>query len=240
MTVTLYALVMVFAALVTAIGLVLLFSKHAPQPLSKIRVAGQEFQFSAPGLVVALAGCALFILLPVIQLNDRNVVELGSHPDGILHDDNVVVPGEEHEPNGNFDTANVIKIGTATKGVITTRDDRDFVKLQIPKTLTGLPRVRVIVEKTFSAAVTVYDENEQRVGDNIGLGKDPVSFSFEGTPGAYYYIVVDSFNNEHGEYTLVVKQDKQHARTSTSFPTTARETRNGQPAASTAQSSLLL
>src|SRR5262245_35864178 len=116
MRITLYALVMAFGALVAVIGLVLLFRKHDQESLSKIKLFGQEFQFSAPGLVVTLAGCALFILLPVIRVPDTDVIVIALHSnDGPGPVPNVFVAGEEKEPNDNFDTANLIKFGTTTK-----------------------------------------------------------------------------------------------------------------------------
>lgn len=78
MRITLYALVMAFGALVASIGLVLLFRKNEQQSLSKIKIFGQEFQFSAPGLVVALAGCALVVLFPVLGIHDKDVITFGS------------------------------------------------------------------------------------------------------------------------------------------------------------------
>jgi hypothetical protein len=206
MTVTLYGLVMVFGALVAAIGLVLLFRKHE-QALSRIKLFGQEFQFSAPGLVVTLAGCVLFVLLPVLQVKDKDVIVLGPRPSDGIRDVNVSVGGEEHEPNDNFNTANIIKFGTTTKGVITTSKDRDFFKFQVLATLSGLPKVRVILEKSFDAEVRIYNENEEKTGGGVGMGDNPVSFSFESTPGASYYIVVDAIGEGRGEYTLILKQE---------------------------------
>ena len=206
MTVTLYGLVMIFGALVAGIGLVMLFRKHE-QALSRIKLFGQEFQFSAPGLVVSLAGCILFVLLPVLQVNDRDVFVIGqSSNDGTRRDVNVLVGGQEHEPNDNFDKANIVKFGTTTQGVLTP-NDRDFFKFQIPATL-GLPKVRVIVEKMFSAQAHIYDANEVGVASGYEVGEGPVSFSFDGTPGAYYYIVVEAMSgSDRGEYTLILKHE---------------------------------
>jgi hypothetical protein len=118
------------------------------------------------------------------------------------------VVGREHEPNDNFDTANIIKFGAKTKGVLTTPTDHDFFKFQVPATLTGLPKIRVIIEKPFSAKAQIYDVNEQTVANTYEVGESPVSFSFDGTPGAYYYIVVEPLgNNDRGEYTLILKQE---------------------------------
>jgi hypothetical protein len=204
MTVTLYALVMVFGAIVASMGLLLLFRKHE-ESLSRIKIFGQEFQFSAPGLVVTLAGCILLVLFPVLGVTDRDVIVLGSPKEG--HRYSVSVGGKEHEPNDNFDIANIIKFGTTTTGVLTTPNDHDFFKFQVPATLTGLPRVRIIVEKPFWAAATIYDENEQRVAYGDQTGESPVSFSFEGTPGALYYIVVAPMYGERGEYKLILRQE---------------------------------
>jgi hypothetical protein len=208
MRVTLYALVMAFGALVAGIGLVLLFRKQE-QSLSKMRIFGQEFQFSAPGLVVTLAGCVLVILLPVLEVNDKDVIVFGSGSnDGSHPGPNLAVTVKEYEPNGNFDTANVIKFGTTTKGVLTTSKDRDFFKFQVPATLSGLPKVRVILEKSFDASVRIYDDNEEKVGDmQMAFGDNPVSFSFESTPGAYYYVVVDSYAEGRGEYKVILRQE---------------------------------
>jgi len=68
--------------------------------------------------------------------------------------------------------------------------------------------VRVIVEKPFSAKVVIYDENEQNVTSGYEVGESPVSFSFEGTPGAHYYIVVEPMSaNDRGEYKLILRQE---------------------------------
>ncbi len=206
MKITLYALVMTFGAVVASIGLVLLFRKHE-QSLSRIKLFGQEFQFSAPGLVVFLAGCAIFILFPVLQVNDRDVIVIGSpRSSGGDIPNAVAVVGEEKEPNDNFDTANIIKLGTAVKGALTTQEDRDFFKFQVPAGLSGLPqKIRVIVEN-IGAYVHVYDDKEQIVNSVFGSPGEPVSLSFEGVPGAYYYILVA----EHGgigEYELIVKRE---------------------------------
>lgn len=200
MTITLYELVMAFGALVAGIGLVLLFRKQEQQSLSKIKIFGQELQFSAPGLVVTLAGCALVVLLPVLGKPDSNVFVFGSNnPFG----GNYVVGREHH----SFDTAYPIKLGSSTKGTITKPEDRDFFKLQIPASLTGLPKVRVIAEKAFAMTAEVFDNDERKVNTNIALDTDPVSLSFEGASGAYYYIVVGSFTGGRGDYLLKVKQE---------------------------------
>jgi hypothetical protein len=156
MTVTLYAIVMAFGALVASIGLVLLFRKHE-ESQSRIRLFGQEFQFSAPGLVVTLAGCALVVLLPVLQVSDKPIFSIGSGSSAGIHSEGAT---DAKGPHHSFSTAYTIKLGSSTKGAITIPTDRDFFKFQVPTSQSGVPKIRVIVEKRFWANVTVYDSNE--------------------------------------------------------------------------------
>src|SRR5262249_8020080 len=72
MTVSLYALVMTFGALVAAAGLVLLFIRQE-QGKNRIKILGQEFQISTPALVVFLAGFALVIMTPALQIKNQAV-----------------------------------------------------------------------------------------------------------------------------------------------------------------------
>src|SRR5262245_45216955 len=60
MTITQNAIIMVFGALIAIAGLVLLYLR-SERGENKIKLFGQEFQVSAPALVVFLAGCAVFV-----------------------------------------------------------------------------------------------------------------------------------------------------------------------------------
>jgi len=205
MTVSLYALVMTFGALVAAAGLVLLFIRQE-QGQNKIRILGQEFQISTPALVVFLAGCALVIMPPALQMKNPDVIVIprrdGPHPDG----KHVEIDGEEKEPNDDPPHANPLTVGSDIKGVITTAQDRDFFIFQSPtKPTAAQQKVRVIVRKMFTATVVIYNENEEKVAGDIAGGEDPVSFAFEVIPGANYYVIVESFSDGHGAYELLFK-----------------------------------
>src|SRR5262245_8453661 len=208
MTVSLYAMLMTFGALVAAAGLVLLFIRQE-QGQNKIRILGQEFQISTPALVVFLAGCALVIMPPALQMKNPDVIVIprhdGPNPDG-KHVEHVEIDGEEKEPNDDPPHANSLTVGSGIKGVITTAQDRDFFILQSPtKPTAAPPRVRVIVRKLFHAQVVIYNENEEKVASNVALGEDTVSFAFEVIPGANYYVIVESFSDGHGAYELLFK-----------------------------------
>jgi hypothetical protein len=208
MTVSLYALVMTFGALVAVAGLVLLFTRQ-DQGQSRIKIFNWEFQVSTPALVVFLAGCALFIILPALQIQDRDLFTIGPRNDGPAHDGNhMLINGEEKEPNDDPPHANLIRMGSLTRGAIATTQDRDFFKFQIPtKSAATLPKVRVILRKMFHATVVIYNENEEKITGNTALGEDTLSFTFEVTPGANYYLIIESFSPGHGTYELLLKEE---------------------------------
>src|SRR5262249_47796635 len=205
MTVSLYALVMTFGALVAAAGLVLLFIRQE-QGKNRIKILGQEFQISTPALVVFLAGCALVIMPPALQMKNPDVIVIPRHDGPQLDGKHVEIDGEEKEPNDDPPHANPITVGSNIKGVITTAQDRDFFIFQSPtKPTAAPPRVRVIVRKMFGAMVVIYNENEEKVASDTASGEDPVSFAFEVIPGAKYYVIVETFLGGHGAYELLLK-----------------------------------
>src|SRR5690242_16185064 len=85
MQVSLYALVMLFGAIVAGVGLVLLFRKQE-HSVSIIRIFNQEFQFSTPGLVVFMVGAVLLVLFPILHIDNTRVINFGSG--GGYHDPN--------------------------------------------------------------------------------------------------------------------------------------------------------
>jgi hypothetical protein len=209
MTVSLYALVMTFGALVAVAGLVLLFTRQ-DQGQSRIKIFNWEFQVSTPALVVFLAGCALFIILPALQIQDRDLFTIGPRNDGPPHDGNhMLINGEEKEPNDDPPHANLIRMESVTRGVLVTAQDRDFFKFQSPtKSAVTLPKVRVILRKMFQATIVIYNENEEKVTEHTAGGEETLSFAFEVTPGANYYLIIESsYRGEHGVYELLLKEE---------------------------------
>jgi len=117
--------------------------------------------------------------------------------------------GEEHEPNDQITSANLIPIGSTIKGSIATSQDRDFFKF---KTGQGL-KTRIILRKTspdgFYASVVVYNNVEQRVadGNDHASREDGVSFVFDSNSNSYYYVMVESSNDTRGTYELLTKEE---------------------------------
>lgn len=198
---------MAFGALVAVVGLALLYFRKE-QAENKIKFLGQEFEISTPALVVFLVGCAIFVLPTVIPMQSQTVIRLWARdaPDGPQP---TLVGGEEHEPNNQITEANLITMGKAIKGVITTSDDRDFFKF---KTGQGM-NTRIIVRKTlpsgFNAQVTIYNNAEERVASGYALGEDAVSFAFGSNPGSFYYVLVEGMGGpDRGPYELLIKEEQ--------------------------------
>ena len=214
MVITQIALLMAFGALVAVVGLALLYFRKE-QAENRIKFLGQEFQISTPALVVFLVGCAIFILPSVIQMQSQTAFTLplrwghsdGDHPEPSLG--GVLVNGEEHEPNDRITQANEVKLGSLTKGVVSSDDDRDFFKFKAGQGLNG---TRIILRKIpthgFAANVVVYNSVENKVKDSFAFGEDAVSFAFDSTPNAYYYVVVSGVSSgDRGPYELLIKEE---------------------------------
>jgi hypothetical protein len=205
MDITQVAIVMSFGALVAAAGLALLFFRRE-QGENIIRLFGQEFRISTPALVVFLAGCFVFILPSVIQMQNQTVFSF--HPWQDSGPDSSGPVKEGKKTNNQITTAKLIAMGTTIRGVIATKDDRDFFKF---KTGQGL-NTRVIVRKTspsgFDANVTIYDNFESKVVDGTAIGEDSVSFVFRSSPNAYYYAKIEPiYNSSGGPYELLIKEE---------------------------------
>jgi hypothetical protein len=155
MDITQIAIVMSFGALVAAAGLSLLFFRRE-QGENLIKLFGQEFRISTPALVVFLVGCSIFILPSVFPMPNQTVLSI--HP----------WRGPEPEPepvqdgksaNDQITTAKLVAIGTTIRGVIATKDQRNYFKF---KAGPGL-NTRVILRKTspggFDGSVTIYDKD---------------------------------------------------------------------------------
>src|SRR5215472_16171300 len=129
MVITQLALLMAFGAFVAVVGLALLYFRKE-QAENKIKFLGQEFQISTPALVVFLVGCAIFVLPSVIQVQSQTVYSFTwpwQHNGGGENGGSsgvVVTNGEEHEPNETITQANEVKLGSLTKGTVSSDDDR--------------------------------------------------------------------------------------------------------------------
>lgn len=112
------------------------------------------------------------------------------------------------EPNDRVTNANPILVGTTTRGTISTRNDRDFYKLEALSN-----RTRIILRKLsragFYARVEIYNDVEKEIDYAYNSADTPVTLSFKSVIGATYYIVIEcdgSYNN--GDYELVIKKEK--------------------------------
>ena len=203
---------MAFGALVAVVGLALLYFRKE-QAENKIKFLGQEFEISTPALVVFLVGCGIFVLPTVLQMQSQKEFRFdwpwrhsgGDHPDpsGVL-----LVNGEEHEPNNRITEANEVKLGSLTKGVVESDDDRDFFKFKAGPGLKTRIILRKIPTHGFRADVTVYDSVEHRVASDFQRGEDSVTLAFQSSPNAYYYVVVSGGDGERGPYELVIKEEQ--------------------------------
>jgi hypothetical protein len=204
MDVTQVALVMSFGALVAAAGLALLFFRRE-QAENRIKIFGQEFQISTPALVVFLVGCSIFILPPIIQMQDHTVfsTHIGQSEDRHINHEISPTDGNHQIP-----TAKLVAIGTTIKGVIATAGQRDFFKFKGSKSL----KTRVILRKTapggFSAEVTIYDNVESKVASEYAYGEDSVSLVFQSNPNSDYYAKIGGHTDTAvGPYELLLKEE---------------------------------
>jgi hypothetical protein len=210
MDITQVAVVMLFGALMAVAGLALLYARRE-QAENRIRLFGQEFQISTPALVVFLAGCAIFILPSVMQIQNQTLLSFqwpwqspGREPTRSVKTDK-----EEKEPNDQITTANIITEGTTIRGMIATKEDRDVFKF---KTLGQGLNTRIILRKPlargFGATLTVYDSVENRVASGTEFGEDPVSLVFRSNPNSYYYVKVESYGDDPGgPYELLINEE---------------------------------
>lgn len=212
MVITQVALLMAFGALVAVVGLALLYFRKE-QAENKIKFLGQEFEISTPALVVFLVGCAIFVLPSVISMQSQTVYSFnwpwghsgGDHPEP---PEGLLVNGEEHEPNDRITQANEVKLGSLTKGVVDSDQDRDFFKFKAGQGLKTRIILRKIPTHGFWAGVVAYDSVESRVESSSAVGEDAASFAFNSSPNAYYYVVVSGINGERGPYELLIKEEQ--------------------------------
>jgi len=211
MVFTQLALLMMFGALVAVAGLALLYFRKE-QAENRIKLFGQEFQISTPALVVFLAGCAIFVLPSVVQMPSQPAFgfrwpwqRFGPDPLDTLGP--ILTNGEEHEPNDRITDANVVKLGSSTKGTVSSDDDRDFFKFKAGQGLKTRIILRKIPTHGFAATVTVYNSVENKVKEDYEDGEDAVSFVFDSDPNAYYYVVVQGRNSQRGPYELLIKEE---------------------------------
>jgi hypothetical protein len=219
MRITEHAIVACFGALVSGIGLVLLFLRKE-QARNRIRLFGQDLQISTPDLVVFLVGSAIFILPLIMPIKNETVIDIRfPWQSELIHsntESNIAISGEEKEPNDQITAANLMTIDEGINGSIATPQDRDFFKFrtvgQEPRTPGQAPKkIRVILRKAslggFWAAIVVYDEVEKKISERDEHGEDPISLVFDAMPNSYYYILVKPGSTGSGGYQLVVKQE---------------------------------
>jgi hypothetical protein len=222
MIVTVQTILMLFRALVTVAGLLLLFLRNE-NVQNKIELFGQEFEISTPALAVFLSGCLIFVmplLRPMEQL-DRPAIVPGSSAAGqtgqigsLSSSGGLQVAGEEKEPNGQITDANLMRFGTRARGALARQDDRDFFKFRTPERLPG--QTRVIMRKMqaggFWADLSVFDGSKNKVSSGDKTGDDPVSLSFEPSPNADYYVLVKKSNwykddRKNSPYEIEVRRE---------------------------------
>jgi hypothetical protein len=210
MVITQLALLMAFGAFVAVVGLALLYLRKE-QAENKIKFLGQEFQISTPALVVFLVGCAIFVLPSVIQMQTQTVYSFErpwQHKGGENGGSSgVVTNGEEHEPNDRITEATEVKLGSLTKGTVSSDDGRDFFKFKAGQGLKTRVILRKIPTHSFWASIDVYDSVENKVNEDFRTGEDAVSFAFDSVPNAYYYVVVSGRNHERGPYELLIREE---------------------------------
>jgi hypothetical protein len=211
MVVTIQALVMLFGALIAAVGVLLLFLRQEAGR-NTIKIVGQEFEISTPALVVFLCGCVIFVLplLRPLEALNRPAFVFGSSAatgDGefLSASAGVRVGKAEQEPNTQITEANVMQFASRVQGTLD-EDDRDYFRFQTPGTLKG--KVRVILRKTrpggFLAAISAFDVSERSVGSDTAVGNDSATFAFEAKAAAEYYVMV---TGNRGPYELEVRQE---------------------------------
>ena len=211
MVVTIQAMVMLFGALIAAVGVLLLFLRQEAGR-NTIKIVGQEFEISTPALVVFLCGCVIFVLpllRPLEALNRPAFIFGSSAATGdrafLSVSASVRVGEAEQEPNTQLTEANVMQFATRVQGTLD-EDDRDYFRFQTPGTLKG--KVRVILRKTrpggFLASISAFDVSERSVGSDTAVANDSATFAFEAKAVADYYVMV---TGNRGPYELEVRQE---------------------------------
>jgi hypothetical protein len=211
MVVTIQAIVMMFGAVIAAVGVLLLFLRQE-SGRNTIKIVGQEFEISTPALVVFLCGCVIFVLplLRPMEALSRPAFVFGSPAAGQdgsfpLSAANVPVGAEEREPNTQITEANVMQFATRIRGTLD-ENDRDYFRFRTPETLKS--NVRVILRKTrpggFFGGFSVLDVTERNVGGDVASGNDSATFAFEAKAATDYYVLI---TGNRGPYELEIRQE---------------------------------
>jgi hypothetical protein len=197
MDITQAGIVMSFGALMAAAGLALLFFRRE-QGENRIKLFGWEFQISTPALVVFLVGCFIFILPVVTQMQSQPLftIPLGHRLDG----NHQVTTG-----NQQITTAKLVSIGTTIKGLIATKDQRDFFRFRSGQGLKTRVILRKISPGGFVGVVSIYDNNENSVDSSSSCCEDPISLAFRSNPGSEYYVKVAG--DPGGPYELLIREE---------------------------------
>ncbi|NIE56883.1 MULTISPECIES: hypothetical protein [unclassified Burkholderia] len=114
-------------------------------------------------------------------------------------------PRVEKAAGNEITSAYKIMLGETIAGRLSKIQDRAFYTLKTPSHTTGT--IRVILRKRFYASVTIYDAVERNVKSNWETGDDPVTLSFDSSPNATYYIMVERKDGNGGGYELIVHEE---------------------------------
>jgi hypothetical protein len=124
----------------------------------------------------------------------------------------VRLPADGLSPNDSIATAKSITEGTTVRGSRVKDQDLYFFQFLASSTKTRLV-LRKRSARGFRAVVDVYDHVEHRIAGEaegvalVGAQDQPVSFSFESTPGKIYYIKVTVQSQADAEYELTVREE---------------------------------
>ena len=121
--------------------------------------------------------------------------------------------GKENEPNDTAPSANTIVFGSKVQGVVE-KETGDFFTFTIPGDFQGKTRVilRKLTSDGFSAVVTLYDKNEQRLMSADESWDTTVSMVFDSTPNSTYFVRVKGSStfplpSNTGPYELEIRAD---------------------------------
>lgn len=114
-------------------------------------------------------------------------------------------------PNDSLDRARLIVEGATFRGSKIANQDLYFFKFAASSSNTRVV-LRKLSASGFRGVVDVYDRNENRVAGEaegvalLGSQDQPVTFSFQSTPGENYYVKV-TITQPAAEYELTVKEE---------------------------------
>lgn len=213
MGVPLYGVLMAVGTVIAAAGLWLLFLHQEPG-LDKVKLSTHEYKMSTPARVVFGIGCAVFLSPIFVANRSQQVIILPRRESAPSSTAVAMTNNAEIEPNDEITTSNLIEIGKNINGEIATAEDRDFYKFKtsaLQNVNEGKSaRLTVIVRKTsaigFHAMLTIYDQNENKIGRSTSRAGDPVAVDFETKPSSLYYVLVEG-SGDRGPYELTVQSD---------------------------------